>query len=225
MVFRDRTEAARKLARKLKIRDDYCDALVLAIPRGGVVVGAALAQELAAELDVLLVRKLRAPFNPELAIGAISETGAVFLNRYADDLEGVTSEYVARERQLQYAELERRRELFRAVRPPAPLAGRSIIITDDGLATGSTMMAALQVIRAAQPAEIIVALPVLPDDRVAELERQCDEVVYLTAPSYFRAVGQFYGEFPQLEDDEVVELLRKAHESRGPLTPTTTTAS
>jgi putative phosphoribosyl transferase len=224
MMFQVRTEAAHKLALKLKGRE-LRDPIVLAIPRGGVVVGATLAQELPAELDVVLVRKLGAPDNPELAIGAISESGAVVLNRFAEEIDGVTPEYVAEERKAQFAELSRRRELFRSVRLPAAIAGRSVIVTDDGLATGSTMLAALQVIRAASASEIIVALPVLPQDRVAQIEQRCDELVYLTAPPYFRAVGQFYAEFPQLDDEEVLALLRQALEAHPPLTPTTTSAS
>jgi putative phosphoribosyl transferase len=224
MMLRDRSDVAHKLALKLKDRH-YRDPLVLAIPRGGVAVGATLAEELGAELDVILVRKLGAPYNPELAIGAVSESGSVVLNRFAEDIEGVTPEYIAEERQAQFTELARRRDLFRGVRPAAAIAGRSVIVTDDGLATGSTMLAALQVVRAAGPAEIIVALPVLPADRVAEIAEHCDELVYLLAPPYFRAVGQFYVEFTQLDDKEVVTLLRQALESRPPLTPTTTNAS
>ena len=121
MIFHDRAEAAHKLAAKLKGRR-YHDPLVLAIPRGGVQLGAVLAQELGAELDVILVRKLGAPYNPELAIGAISESGSVVLNRFAEDIEGVTPEYIAEERRAQFAELSRRRDLFRAVRPPAAVA-------------------------------------------------------------------------------------------------------
>jgi predicted phosphoribosyltransferase len=224
MMFRDRAEAAHQLALKLKGRD-FRDPLVLAIPRGGVAVGAVLAEELGAELDVILVRKLGAPHNPELAIGAVSESGAVVLNRFAEDIEGVTPEFVNEQRLAQLAELSRRRELFRAVRPPAAIAGRSIILTDDGLATGSTMLAALQIVRAASPFEMVVALPVLPQDRIKDVGQRCDELVYLTAPPQFRAVGQFYGEFPQLGDDEVVALLRASLEGRPLVTPTATSAS
>jgi predicted phosphoribosyltransferase len=224
MIFRDRTEAAQKLALNLK-RRAYRDPLLLAIPRGGVMVGATLAEEIGAELDVILVRKLGAPQNPELAIGAVSEDGTIVLNGFAKQIPGVTPEYIAQERERQLAELTRRRAVFRAVRPPAAIAGRSIIVTDDGMATGSTMMAALEVVRAAGPHEIIVALPVLPGDRVNNLAQYCDQLVYLVAPSSFRAVGQFYEEFSQLSDEEVTALFRQALEGRPPFIPTTTSAS
>src|SRR5512147_933122 len=142
-MFRDRAEAAHLLAQRLQGRELH-DPLVLAIPRGGVVTGAVLARELGAELDVVLARKLRAPGQPELAVGAIAEEGQVYLHQPIEGHLGLTAEYVARERAHQLNEIARRKDLFRAVRPPAPLAGRSVIVTDDGIATGATMSAALQ---------------------------------------------------------------------------------
>jgi predicted phosphoribosyltransferase len=139
---------------------------VLAIPRGGVVTGAVLAHELGADLDVVLSRKLRAPEQPELAIGAISEDGQIYLNHYAQEFLDVMEEYLAEERRYQLAEIARRKKLFRAVRPQASLAGRSVIVTDDGIATGSTMIAALQAVKTQKPREVIVAVPVASPDRL-----------------------------------------------------------
>lgn len=208
-MFRDREDAAVRLARLLKKRPLH-QPLVLAIPRGGVVTGAALARELGADLDVVLARKLRAPLHPEMAIGALGEDGQVHLN--PDLLEFAESHpaYLAEERAHQMAEIERRQRLFRAVRPHAPIAGRSVIVTDDGIATGSTMIAALHAVRAQRPRELIVAAPVASPDRAAEVRRWCDDVVTVMQPDDFYAVGQYYFDFAQVEDDEVVELLRQA---------------
>ncbi len=208
-MFRNREEAARLLARRLKGRS-LRDPLVLAIPRGGVVTGAVLARELGAELDVVLSRKLRAPFQPELAVGSIAENGQVYLEPHARESLELTEAYLDRERQHQLDEIARRKALIRGVRPPAPIKGRSVIVTDDGIATGSTMIAALQVARAQEPHELIAAVPVAPPDRLAEVARYCDEVVCLLTPAEFWAIGQFYEDFDQVEDTEVVELLRSA---------------
>jgi predicted phosphoribosyltransferase len=206
-MFRNREDGARQLARRLKGRELH-DPLVLAIPRGGVVTGAVLARELGAELDVVLSRKLRAPGQPELAIGAITEGGQVYLNHHAEDFLGALEEYLVKERRHQLAEIARRRELFRAARPQAPVTGRSVIVTDDGIATGSTTIAALQAIWAQKPHELIVAVPVASRDRLEEVRRWCDEVVCLLAPEDFWAVGQFYADFSQVEDEQAVRLLK-----------------
>jgi predicted phosphoribosyltransferase len=206
-MFRDREDAAHKLAEKLRGRKMY-DPLVLAIPRGGVVTGAVLAKELGADLDVVLSRKLRAPEQPELAIGAISEDGRVYLNHYAQEFLDVMEEYLAEERRHQLAEIARRKKLFRAVRPQAPVAGRSVIVTDDGIATGSTMIAALQAVKTHNPREVIVAVPVASPDRLKEVRRWCDDVVCLLHPEAFWAIGQFYEDFSQVEDEQAIQLLR-----------------
>ena len=208
-MFHDRKDAARKLARKLKARKLH-DPIVLAIPRGGVVTGAVLAQELGAELDIVLSRKLRAPEQPEFAIGAISEDGQIYLNPSVAGLIARSNDYLNQERHHQLAEISRRKKLFREVRPQAPVAGRSVIVTDDGIATGSTMIAALQVVKTQNPREIIVAVPVVPPDRLEEIRRWCDDVVCLHCPETFWAIGQFYDDFRQVEDEEVVEMLRSA---------------
>ncbi|MEX0676082.1 MAG: phosphoribosyltransferase family protein [Pirellulales bacterium] len=207
-MFRDREDAAYQLAATL--RDyEFKNPLVLAIPRGGIVTGAVLAREIGAELDVVLSRKLRAPDQPELAIGAISESGEVYLNEGAAEAAGVTDEYFHREKEHQLSVIASRKESVRRVRPEAPMKGRSVIITDDGIATGSTMMAAVQTVRSHEPAELIVAVPVAPADRIAAFEQHGEKVVCLLKARHFWAVGQFYEVFPTIDDEQVLEILKE----------------
>lgn len=213
-MFRDRADAARQLAHALERRPLHRP-LVLAIPRGGVVTGAVLAQELRAELDIVLSRKLRAPGQPELAVGAVAEDGRVYLNPHAWHVPGLTEAYLEQEGRHQLAEIERRQRLFRAVRPPAPLTGRSVIVTDDGIATGATMLAALRVARAQRPQQLIVAVPVASPDRLAAVRDECDDVVCLLTPDDFGAIGEFYHDFRQVEDEEVLDLLRRSRPDQG----------
>ena len=207
-MFRNREDAAFRLAERLKGRD-LVRPLVLAVPRGGVVTGAVLAQELGAELDVVLSRKLRAPCQSELAIGAVAEDGRVVLNRDALECLEVPDAYLADERRHRLAEIERRKRLFRAVRPGAAVAGRSVIVTDDGIATGATMIAALQTVRPKGPRELIVAVPVASPERLEQVRHWCDDAVCLEVSENFWAVGQFYADFTQVEDEQVVSLLRQ----------------
>ncbi len=206
-MFRDREEAGMMLAERLKGRT-LIQPLVLAIPRGGMVTGAALARELNAELDVALSRKLRAPENPEYAIGAISEDGRVYLNPDAEELLEFCPDYLTRERHHQLSEIAHRQVLFREIRPRANVAGRSVILTDDGIATGSTMIAALKTVAARRPAEIIVAVPVAAVSRLEEIRTLCDELICLHAPEHFGAIGYFYDDFTPVTDQRAVELLR-----------------
>lgn len=206
-MFRDREDAARQLAARLRGRE-FRDPLVLAIPRGGVVTGAALAHELGAELDVVLARKLRAPYDPELALGAIGEDGEEYLADFAHGLAGVDKRYLDDERTCQIAEIERRKQRFRAVHPAAEIAGRSVIVTDDGIATGATMIAALHVIRAKQPHELIVAVPVAPPDTLATLAPLCDHIECVIAPVWMGGISGFYADFDQVEEEEALRLLR-----------------
>lgn len=207
--FRDRADGGRQLGERLKGRELRAP-LVLAIPRGGVVTGVALARALGAELDVVLSRKLRAPFQPEYALGAIAEDGRVTLNPGAVRSVRASEKYLEEETRHQLGEIARRKVLFRAARPAAPVAGRSVIVTDDGIATGSTMLAALQAVRAQQPHELIMAVPVAAPDRLEQMQRFCDESVCLLEPEDFYAVGQFYEDFDPVEDEEAVRLLREA---------------
>jgi len=205
MLFNDRADAADKLAEKLAAYRGR-QPLVLGIPRGGVVLAARIAERLAGDLDVVLTHKLGAPGEPEVAIGAIDEDGQIFLNDPHWRRE--SPDYLEREMADQLTELRRRRKLFSAGRAPLDPAGRIVIVTDDGLATGATMIAALHVLRARQPARLVVAVPVAPPDTLEKVAALADETVCLDAPEWFAAVGQFYAEFGQVADDEVVALLR-----------------
>lgn len=211
ILFHDRTEAGEKLADML-VHEELHRPLVLAIPRGGVVVGAAVARRLGAELDVVLSRKLRAPEQPELAIGAVSESGEVWLNPIADDM-ALGDEYLHQERQHQMQEIEQRRRWIREVRPAADVADRTVIVIDDGVATGSTLLAALQSLSTRFARTLIAAVPVGPADTLRAMGQYCDHVVALHTPRHFHAVGQFYEQFEPVSDEEVVAILRKAHAS------------
>lgn len=201
-MFRNREDAGRRLASRLKGRP-WRKPVVLGIPRGGLVIGAVLARELQADLDVILARKLRAPGQPELALGALAETGEVLLNEEVYDRLEVSDTYLAKETKEQLAELKQRQKLFRSLRPRVSLEGRSVVVTDDGIATGSTMLAALKAIRDQKPTEVVVAVPVASPSRLKEVQRWCDEVVCLLRPESFWAIGQFYEDFTQVTDEEV----------------------
>jgi putative phosphoribosyl transferase len=206
-TFTDRDEAGWMLVERLR-GQSLDKPVVLAIPRGGVEVGAAIARGLGCELDVVLSRKLRAPHQPELALGAVSEDGNVYLNHFASAMTDIGDAYVEAERQRQLVEIARRRRMFRAVRPQADVKDRTVILTDDGIATGATMIAALHTVRAAGAKQIIVAVPVGAPDRIDAIRPLCDRVVCLQEPEAFWAIGQFYRNFEQVEDERVVELLR-----------------
>jgi len=208
-MFNDRKDAALQLAQRLRARK-LTDPVVLGIPRGGMVTAAILARELGAELDIVLSRKLRAPYQPELAIGAIGEDGEVYLNAYAREVSGVTETYIREERNQQIAEIARRSKLCRAVRPPVDVTKRSVIVTDDGIATGSTVLAALHVLSARKPHEIILAVPVAPSETLERLRAQCSHIECLLTPRDFEAISQFYEDFEQVADEEVVRLLRES---------------
>ena len=204
-MFDDRKDAARQLAKRLAAYKGR-KALVLAIPRGAVPMGRTLADALQAQLDVVLVRKLGAPGNPELAVGAIDETGWAYVADYADEV-GADPAYLEREKEKQLATLRKRRAQYTPHRHPVDPAGRIAIVVDDGLATGATMMAALHAVRAKRPERLICAVPVASPDSLEKVKPYADEVVCLQAPWGFHAVGQFYRSFPQVEDEEVLALL------------------
>jgi putative phosphoribosyl transferase len=206
-MFRDRHEAANRLAEKFK---DYQgkNPLILAIPRGAVPMAQIIAKKLGGEFDVVLVRKLRAPYQPELAIGSIDESGWTYIADYAASA-GASKDYIESEKQEQLRTIQKRRAQYTPIRPPIDPAGRIVIVVDDGLATGATMISALHGLRATKPARLICAVPVSPPDTLAKVEDLADEVVCLETPEFFQAVGQFYGHFPQVEDDEVIEILQQ----------------
>jgi predicted phosphoribosyltransferase len=169
--------------------------------------GQAVAQTLNGELDVVLVRKLRAPHQPELALGALDESGQVFMSRQAKYF-GADAAYLAQEKAAQLATIRQRRAQYQQLRPAINPAGRVVIVVDDGLATGATMMAALRSVRLAKPLKLICAVPVSPPDTLARVAELADEVVCLQQPDDFEAVGQFYHYFPKVSDAEVVDILK-----------------
>ncbi|MGH8763112.1 MAG: phosphoribosyltransferase [Nitrosospira sp.] len=205
MIFENRVAAAKLLVAALS---EYRTKrpLVLAIPRGAVPMAKIIADALNGELDVVLVRKLHAPGNPEFAIGSVDESGWVYLADYATTA-GANERYIESEVSAQLETIRQRRAQYTPVRPPIDPASRVVIVVDDGLATGSTMISALHALRAKNPAELICAVPVAPPDTLEKVRGNADQVVCLSAPINFQAVGQFYRDFPQVGDEEVVAIL------------------
>ncbi len=208
MIFEDRREAGRRLAEALE-RFGSDDVVVLGVPRGGVEVAAEVASDRGWPLDIVIPRKVRAPFNPELGLGAIAPGVRVLDESMVRSL-GVSEEYIEQEIRLEEEEIHRRTDAYRRGRPPVDVAGRVAIVVDDGVATGGTAAAALRWARAQGASRVVLAVPVAPREAVTRLSKEADEVVCLDSPEPFFAVGQWYRHFPQTSDDEVVSLLERA---------------
>jgi len=210
MPFRDRQEAGQLLAQALAFLKGREDVIVLGIPRGGVVVAAEVARALGAPLDVYITRKIGAPYNPELAIGAIASSGDVVLDQALIASLGVSPEYVENETERQRREIQRRLKRYRGDRPTQELEGKAVLLVDDGVATGATTLAAIRALKKQKPAELILAIPVGPPNTVARLRKEVDRLVCLETPELFWAVGAFYQIFDQTSDEEVVRLLQES---------------
>lgn len=208
--FADRQDAGRQLARAVA-RLRFVDPVVLALPRGGVPVGAEVAARLGAPLDVLIVRKLGCPGHPELGVGAIAEDGVEIHNDDLISRLGITAAELAAVAAAEHAEADRRARRYRGHRPPVPVRGRTAIIVDDGLATGYTARAAIAVVRSRQPDTIVLAVPVAPSATVEALRSVVDDLVCLRSPARFIAIGQWYADFRQVPDDMVTALLARQH--------------
>ena len=207
-MFANRSDAGQQLAKRLAyLRDD--DVVVLGLPRGGVPVAAEVAKTLHAPLDVIVVRKLGVPFQPELGMGAIGEDDVRVINNDVVRQLGISAAAIDEVERRERSELKRRAERFRPGGVRTPLAGRVVVIIDDGVATGSTAIAACQVAKAAGARRVILAVPVAPVDWTPRLEAYADELVCLDTPYPFMAIGQFYNDFDQTSDDEVVSCLRQ----------------
>jgi len=207
--FSDRVDAGKRLASALT---EFAgkNAIVLAIPRGGVVVGYEISKALHLPLDVIIPHKIGAPGNPELAIGAMTEDGTIILDEALIAYIGVPKSYIKEESERQKHEIERRLKMYRQNEPYPNLEGREVIIVDDGIATGSTMKAALSSVKNRGAKTVTVAVPVGPPSTIKELKRQADRVVCPSTPEYFQAIGQFYADFNQTTDEEVIKLLKQS---------------
>ncbi|HDQ22649.1 MAG TPA: phosphoribosyltransferase [Candidatus Uhrbacteria bacterium] len=212
MNFKNRQDAGQKLAQKLKEFKGQKNALLLALPRGGVVVAFEIAKELNLPLDLVVPRKIGAPFNEEYAIGAITESGEGIFDQEAIASLNVTKDYLDKEVATEKKEAQRRLKTYRQNQPPLNLKNKTVIIVDDGIATGLTMRAAIKSAKEKKAKKIIVAVPVTARDSLKTIEKEADKVICLDAPLFFGAVGAFYENFDQTEDQEVIDLMQKAKE-------------
>jgi len=210
-MFYDRHEAGRKLAREPDIEElrGRADVVILAIPRGGVVVGYEMAKFLQVPLDVIVVRKIGAPGNPEFAVGAVGERGEIVINPDVSETYAPSSPYIAGEAERQKKEIVKRLQAFAELRPKLDLKDKEVVLVDDGIATGATMLAAIRVVRESKPRKVVLAVPVAPVASLRDLRREVDELICLETPAMFFAVGQFYQVFEQTSDEEVKEYLKE----------------
>ncbi len=215
MYFKDRKDAGHQLAAKLVPYKNQPHCLILGLPRGGVVTAAETAAQLHLPLDIICARKVGAPHNPELAIGAVTETGEGYFNQELIDYLRVSSEFLKTAIDVEKKEAERRLKVYRQNRPPLDIENKNVILIDDGMATGATMKAAIKSVKAAGAAKIVVAVPVSAHETYEEVKQEVDECISLDIPSPFYAVGEFYQDFSQTTDEEVIELLSLSNHKTG----------
>ena len=214
MIFANRTEAGQELALRLRTYANRDDVIVLGAPRGGVPVAFEVAMALKAPLDVFVLRKLGVPGREELAFGAIASGGVRILDRDTIESLGITGLDIERVTRVEKQELERREQSYRMGRPAPDVSGLTVILVDDGIATGSSMRAAIRALRQMKPARIVLAVPVAPPSTCSQLQFEVDELVYLEMPEPFYGVGRFYDDFTQVSDEDVKELLDEASRQR-----------
>lgn len=207
ICFTDRRDAGKQLAAKLMQYKNNPTAIVLGIPRGGVVVAAEIARALDVPLNVFITRKLGAPSNEELAIGAVASDGSTLLDQQLIQQLRISPKFIEHERAKQMREMQRRLEMYRRGKPPLVLENKIVILVDDGIATGATILAALRALKKQNPTRVILAVPVAPRQVLPQLRAECDELELLDAPEPFVAVGYFYQDFEQVTDEEVVRIL------------------
>jgi predicted phosphoribosyltransferase len=206
-IFKNRKEAGRLLAAHLEeFRGKAL--IILAIPRGGIVIGREVAMALGAPLDIVVTRKIGAPSQPEFAIGAITQDGNLILDEESSRMVGASAAYLRSESQRQFKEVKARLKRYREGRPYPPLKGKLVVIVDDGIATGHTVKAAIMSVRRHEPLSVVVAVPVAPGESIAQISRDADKVICLQTPEPFFAIGEFYEDFEQVTDDEVRDTLR-----------------
>jgi putative phosphoribosyl transferase len=207
MRFQDRREAGQLLAEELDFLKGKKDVIVLGIPRGGVVLAYEVAQAIGAPLDIYITRKIGAPHNPELAIGAVASDGGIVLDHDLVRQLGVPEDYIERETERQRREIERRAREYRGDRQPLELEGKTVVVVDDGVATGATTMATLRALQKQETKELVLAIPVGPPETIKQLGKEADRAICLRTPRLFWAVGAFYAVFDQTSDEEVKRLL------------------
>ncbi len=208
MIFKNRLEAGQKLAEKLIKYKDQKNILVIGLPRGGLILAQEIAKKINSSLDIVVPRKIGAPNNPEFAIGAITEEGEPFLNEDIIDYYKISKEYIAQEIAQEKKEAQRRLKVYRGEKEAISYKDKIIILVDDGIATGSTMLAALAFLKKKKVKKIIVAVPVLARDTIKIIEKEVEELIYLEAPLFFGAIGAFYKEFDQTTDQEVIAIMK-----------------
>lgn len=209
MIFKDRQDAGLQLSKKLLNYKNAENAIIISLPRGGIILGFEISKSLNLPLDIVVPRKIGFPFNEELALGAISESGTIIINKDFENTNYTEDENVKEIIEKEMVEQKRRLELYRQGREPLNLSDKIVILVDDGIATGATMMAGITSLREKGAKEIIVAVPFLPPESLNFLENEVDKIYYLDLPEYLGAVGEFYANFPQVSDQEVIEMMKR----------------
>ncbi|MBD3231524.1 phosphoribosyltransferase [Candidatus Dependentiae bacterium] len=216
-MFKNREEAAKELATKLKDYKNKSNTIIIGLPRGGIPIAAIISKEFNIPFDIVVTKKLKDPINSELAFGAITQDGTPILDYKIIQMYQIKQDYIQKEIKNEFQEIQRRLKKYRKNKPPLNVKNKIVIIVDDGIATGATMKAAIETIRKQSPSKIIIAIPVAPTEVIDELKNKVDKIICIKQSANFFAVGQFYKQFPQLEDVEILKILKnfKADNQKG----------